>query len=190
MHPHCWPAITDKPAKTYILHISLILMKLSLTTSKKCLALLQESSPCLMNSCGCARAPHPPTITPCSSESWRRPVDGMRQPFSAHTGKDWIPVFRLRWLFMMIQLEGFMQRAGRISQRLSATPPKPPTSQPHTHHGFPSTRDHAIGFHTAHSRGARTPPCGWTLPLLHCSGSLHWDLPSQTPTFCGEYPTI
>ncbi len=120
MHPRCWPAISDKPAKTYILHISLIPMKLSLTTSRKCLALLQESSPCLINSCGCARAPLPPTITPCSSERWRRPVDGMRQPFSAHTGKDWIPVFRLRWLFMMIQLESFMQRAGRISQRLSA----------------------------------------------------------------------
>ncbi len=165
-------------------------MKLSLTISRRCLAQLQECSPCLTSYCGCARA-LPPTNTPCSSELWWRLVDGMRQLFSAHIGRDLVPVSLLRWWFMMIPLD-WRDSCKKTIESPSAYQPATPLKTAHQSVS-PATSSpvpEPMQVDSTFSCKTRSPTCCWTLPLLCRYRSLHWDLPHQTPTSWGEYHLV
>ncbi|XP_016093660.1 uncharacterized protein [Sinocyclocheilus grahami] len=81
--------------------------------------------------CGCTKALLPLTTTHCGSERWRRLAGGMRRLYLAFTGKDLIPVYKLKWLSMMIPLD-WKASCKKPTEFPSvcphATPPKPPTN--------------------------------------------------------------
>ncbi len=96
-------------------------MKHSLTISRRCSDQLPERSRCRTSCCACVKALPLPTSTRCSSVLWRHLAVGTKLLSSALIGRDWIPVSVLRWRYdHSVGLESFMQKANRISQRLSA----------------------------------------------------------------------